>query len=159
MDASAFAILRAPTTHLFATGSMLVDSPTTQQSLGALTFFTSSTKLGWGPTTGSIASLNISVPGGGKISSASLKIVDPDESWWSAKKDWGAAFKIATYGSSLSFTGIKVDVTGVGASNSSMKLENTGCFLAKKGQDLMTAGSAICTIGASMITAGIWSLQ
>jgi type VI secretion system secreted protein VgrG len=165
LKATAKAKLEAPSVDVDATADLNVQTPLavlgfSSQAIcqfGVTDLQFGATTIDIGAMTGQIASIDISVPGGAKISAPSWDVTNPNESWVGAISEWKWGKKAEFTGLSISATGIKAEATGVSASSTGVKLEKVGCYKVLEGVEIKSGGPKVWQVALTAATAGLYS--
>ena len=138
-----------PVTELFASQATTI-SGTYEVIAGDTTLKFGTTGVYWGATSGKLASLNLSIPGGAEIITPSWKVVNPDETWLGASSKWTWAKKVEGVGLSISYTAAKVALVSGYAAAYGWKADACGFYKSHKGTEIGTYGSEAKTKGPSV---------
>lgn len=114
-----------------------------------------STSIAWHTTTGRIASLDLTIPGGATITTPNWDVKNPNQSWKSAQfkvfgadVEWSASKKIEIVGLSVGATVSKFEATGMARGVTGFKNEYTGADFSFNGVSL--DNNSLKTINAGL---------
>ena len=133
------------------TGTMIQKSSDTQLNLGT-------THLDWKATDGTIAKLDLNIPGGATITTPSWKVIDPKRDVISAFLQDTCGCKLAVHQKKIGLHGLKIDISGVYVSSFGFKLDNRGVLKQTNSARLFNVGSSLPTGGLQVLTFGLLTI-
>ncbi|MCC6522738.1 MAG: type VI secretion system tip protein VgrG [Polyangiaceae bacterium] len=156
LKADAGATMRSPHIHGFASTDVLMTADSEMKlkaphgeigfdsdayvHCGTTTLKFGATSVDWAATTGTIASVEVTIPGGAKITTPKWEVADPNETWVGAISEWKLAKKAEFIGLKIEGVGIAIGAVGAKVETVGAKAENNAAHLKKIVGQFRTGG-------------------